>query len=301
MKEAINTVQKPRRASTVILIRGQEGQLQVYLLKRSAQSGFMPNSYVFPGGTLDDEDWESETWKMHVDMDPEEVIRCLGRGMSEEEVFAHSVAAIRETFEEAGVFLAHRDGQIKAHLERICHRRNTEGLPGDWLREQVISEGWTLAFSRLFCWAHWITPEIRKRRYNTRFFLAFMPCEQECTPDHTETTHGLWISPGDGLLGNLRGEVLLSPPTLVTLYELLQYPDILTLEKGIKGNSWGRARLPRLIPSPNGALILLPWDPMYDHEPIVNAGAPGGTISMSLGEPFSRLWYHEGVWRPVPA
>lgn len=300
MKEGSNTPQKPRRASTVILIREQQRELQVYLLKRSAQSGFMPESYVFPGGTLDLEDWDSATWKMHVDMALGGIVQRLGGGLSEEEVFAHSVAAIRETFEEAGVFLAHRDEGIKGHLERICRRRMADGLPGGWLREQVVSEGWTLAFSRLFRWTHWITPALRTRRYDTRFFLAFMPRGQECTPDHTETTHGLWISPEDGLLGNLRGEILLSPPTLVTLHELLQYPDMITLEKEVKDHSWGKARLPRLIPSPNGALILLPWDPMYDQEARANTKVPEETFT-SLGEAFSRLWYHEGIWRPVQA
>jgi 8-oxo-dGTP pyrophosphatase MutT (NUDIX family) len=300
MKEASNTAQKPRRASTVILIREQEGELQVYLLKRSAQSGFMPESYVFPGGTLDIEDWDSGTWKMHVDMDLGDVIRCLGRGLSKEEVFAHSVAAIRETFEEAGVFLANRDGEIKGHLERIWRRRMAEGLPGGWLRDEIVSKGWTLAFSRLFRWAHWITPALRTRRYDTRFFLAFMPFGQECTPDQAETTHGLWITPADGLIRNLGGEILLSPPTLVTLNELLQYPDMKTLEKEVKAHPWGNPRLPRLIPSPNGALILLPWDPMYDQEPRANTKVLEET-STSLGEPFSRLWYHEGIWRPVQA
>ena len=46
----------PRPASTVILARYRNGELQVYLLRRSSRSGFMPGNYVFPGGTVDPED-----------------------------------------------------------------------------------------------------------------------------------------------------------------------------------------------------------------------------------------------------
>jgi 8-oxo-dGTP pyrophosphatase MutT (NUDIX family) len=50
----------PRPAATVILLRDHErhGGLEVLLLRRSAESHFMPNVWVFPGGSLDAEDGE---------------------------------------------------------------------------------------------------------------------------------------------------------------------------------------------------------------------------------------------------
>ena len=289
---------EPRLAATVILIREYEGEVQAYLLKRSAQSGFMPENYVFPGGTVDVEDSDSRKWEKHVDMDVEGVVRKLGGVLSDEDTYAHSIAAIRETFEEAGVFLAHKDEQFERGLEKICELRRNNVLHRGWLRERVVSEGWILAFSRLSRWAHWITPTIRTRRYDTRFFLAFMPQAQECVSDSRETTHGIWVSPEEGLTGNLQGKLPLSPPTLVTLHELLQYPDISSLEKEVKIRLWGQARLPRLIPSTDGALILLPWDPGYDQQPQTDTKLLS-KASISVGEPFSRMCYHDRIWRPA--
>jgi len=298
MKKDSNRPTEPRKASTVTLIREEGGELQVFLLKRSGGSGSFPGNYVFPGGTVDPGDGNAELWEAHVDMDPKEVSRRLGGGLSEEEVFAFGVAVIRETFEEAGVLLASRSEQTKGDLDRVCERRMTHGLHKGWVEELVVSEGWTLAFTRLARWAHWITPELMRHRYDTRFFLAFMPPGQECIPDSRETTHGIWISPENGLAGNLEGEIPLSPPTLITLHELLQYPDIRKLKKEVQSRPWGEALLPRLIPLPQGSIIVQPWDLLYHEELEIDPNRLENSI-LPLGAPFSRVWYHDGLWRPV--
>ena len=102
--------------------------------------------------------------------------------------------------------MAYRSEQTKGDLERVCERRMSTGLAKGWIEELVVSEGWTLAFTRLARWAHWITPKLMRHGYDTRFFLAFMLSGQECIPDSRETTHGIWTSPKNGLAGNLEGE-----------------------------------------------------------------------------------------------
>lgn len=298
MTEGGNRSRKPKLASTVILAREQNEELQVYLLKRSARMDFFPGTYVFPGGAVDPEDKTPGLWESHLDMDIERVSRRFGGGLTGGEALAYGVAAIRETFEEAGVFLASRNEQTGGDLNGICARRTTTGLFRGWLREQVVFKGWTLDFSRLARWAHWITPKALSQRYDTRFFLAFMPTGQECIPDSRETTHGIWISPEKGLLGNLRGEIPLGPPTLVTLNELIQYSDMKDLEREVETRQWGEARLPHLIPLPRGELMLLPWDPMYNQE--IKVDIKGlEKANIHVGEPFSRIWHHEGLWIPV--
>jgi 8-oxo-dGTP pyrophosphatase MutT (NUDIX family) len=288
----------PRPASTVVLIRHLSGDLQVYLLRRSSRSGFMPGNYVFPGGTVDPEDRAPGFWKAHVDMDSKSISRRLGGDVTVDEAIAYGVAAVRETFEEAGVFLAHRSQQGPHDLEKVYHRREVATLPKGWLRGWVASEGWTLELSRLAKWSHWITPEARSRRYDTRFFLALMPAGQQCIPDTMETTHGIWISPEKGLDANLQGSIPLSPPTLVTLHELQKYHDMKTLEKELENRQWGETRIPLLIRSSQETMIVLPWDPMYDHESEIDVNAMA-KITLGLDQNFSRLWYHEGIWRPV--
>jgi 8-oxo-dGTP pyrophosphatase MutT (NUDIX family) len=291
-------VSKPRPASTVILVRQHGGELQVYLLKRSQKSRFFPGTYVFPGGEVDPEDRDMSLWIPHVDMDLEEISRLLGGGMSEQEAVAHGVTAVRETFEEAGVLLCNRSDSGGRGLEELRSRRAERGLPRGWLKDLVASEDFTLEFSRLARWAHWITPDAMPRRYETRFFVVFMPQGQECTPDLTETTDGIWVSPKRGLAGNLKGETPLSPPTLITLHQLLDYEDLDDLRIEVKGRFWGDALLPRMIKLSHGAIIVEPWDPMYCEGVEVNEGKLEDAI-LPPGEPFSRVWYHEGIWRPM--
>ena len=298
MIDTIKTSIKPQMASTVILIREHDRELQVYLLKRSTRSGFFPETYVFPGGRVETEDQASGLWKVHVDLDSEEISQRFGGSLTEEEALICGVTAIRETFEEAGVLLAYRNEHTQENLERVQDRRKVEELPKGWLNDLVVSEGWMLTFSRFTWWAHWITPEGMPKRYETRFFLAFMHPGQECNPDARETTHGIWVSPEKGLVKNLQGEIPLSPPTLVTLHELLQYANMRDLKKEVQARTWGETLLPRMFNVPTGKLIIEPWDPMSKKK--LEIGTIGLKMNcLPVGEPFSRLWYNRGIWRPV--
>jgi hypothetical protein len=178
----------------------------------------------------------------------------------------------------------------------------TSGLPKGWLRDFVTDEEWILELSGLGRWSHWITPELMPKRYDTSFFMVFMPEGQECLPDLIETTHGIWISPENGLDGNFKGDIPLSPPTLVTLHELLKFPTLKALKKEMKTRTWGEALLPRLIASHQGKMIVEPWDPMFkqvfNQEGDIKVTDLEEVI-LPPGEPFSRIWFNKGLWQPV--
>jgi 8-oxo-dGTP pyrophosphatase MutT (NUDIX family) len=291
--------EQPRPASTVVLVRAQITGFQVYLLKRSGQSGFFPGSYVFPGGKVASEDRDADLWLMHNDLDLPGVERRLGGTLAASEGLAYGVAAIRETFEEGGVLFAGRAQGADSGLQAICETRTAEKLSKNWFREWAVSGGWRLQLSRLARWAHWITPVAFKPRFDTRFFLAFVPEDQECSPDEQETTHGIWVTPAQGLEANLRGQTPLSPPTLVTLHELLHYKTLNELQDEVGSRGWGEPRLPRVIPVQKGAVILQPWDPMIHEKEMEFDLATLKKLALPMGEPFSRLWLYEGIWRPV--
>lgn len=299
MKESAPMTLEPAKAATVILVREAAEGLEVYLLKRSSGSGFFPGNYVFPGGAVDPEDRDGGLWTPHIDMDMDGVSLRLGGTLGVDEALAHGVAAVRETFEEAGVFLSGDGWNRPDDIEGLCGLRMTGGLSGDWLRERVVSEGWVLGLSLLRRWSHWITPEAMSRRFDTRFFLAFMPAGQTCVPDRRETVQGIWIGPERGIGENLAGRIPLSPPTLITLHELTGYGNRAELERELEARTWGEALLPRFIRLPEGAVIIEPWDPMYAEDAVEID--PEGLESRVLppGEPFSRIWLHEGIWRPV--
>jgi 8-oxo-dGTP pyrophosphatase MutT (NUDIX family) len=286
-------------AATVILTREVAGKLQIYLLKRNVKSGFMAGNFVFPGGTVEAEDRQFDVFKRHTDLGPDEIYRHLGGELSGAEALAYGVAAIRETLEEAGVFLAHQNERPDASLENIRNLRLSDNLTKDWFLKLLVKEKWQLAISTLLRWSHWITPELMKRRFDTRFLLAAMPAGQICRPDGRETVQGLWISPKEGLEGNLAGKIPLSPPTLVTLHELLKYTNLEDLQIESKRRQWGQTIMPRLVPIAKGAVIVEPWDPMYREKKIIICPEDLPASVLAVGEPFSRIWYDGGLWRPV--
>ena len=286
-------------AATVILTREQAGTLQLYLLKRSPKSGFMAGNFVFPGGTVDGNDHLFKLFNNYCDLTPDEIAIRFGPDLSHEQALTYCVAAVRETLEEAGIFLASRDDSTTADLERINRLRLAANLENDWFVKLVEYEQWCLSLSALYSWSHWITPVLMKRRFDTRFFIAEMPAGQICRPDDRETVQGLWLSPMEGLAGNLSGTIPLSPPTLVTLHELSKYQTLKDLQIEAANRSWGQTIQPRLVPLPEGAVIVEPWDPMYQQK-VINIDPEDLPASvLPVGTSFSRIWLDQGIWKPI--
>ena len=286
-------------AATIILMREQTGTLQVYLLKRSPKSGFMAGNYVFPGGTVDGNDYRARVFQTCCDLTPDEIAMRFGPNLSGEQALAYCVAAVRETLEEAGIFLANRYNSSTADFERISSLRLAANLDPDWFVNLVKNGRWCLSFSALYSWSHWITPVLMKRRFDTRFFIAEMPAGQSCRPDAKETVQGLWLSPKESLVGNMEGNIPLSPPTLVTLHQLSKFRTLTDIQTEAAQRSWGKAIQPRLIPLREGAVIVEPWDPLY-HQGVIQIDPENLPESVQpVGEPFSRIWLDQGIWKPI--
>ncbi|MBT8358690.1 MAG: hypothetical protein KJO61_13090, partial [Deltaproteobacteria bacterium] len=81
-------------------------------------------------------------------------------------------------------------------------------------------------------------------------------------------------------------------------YELTKFSSLTALKKELKNRIWGKALLPRMIDSDQGKMFLEPWDPMYNQTVDMNTSGLTERI-LPPGEPFSRLWFHEGLWKPV--
>jgi 8-oxo-dGTP pyrophosphatase MutT (NUDIX family) len=286
-------------AATIILVRPAGVEFEVYLLKRSTKSKFMAGNYVFPGGMVDDVDRDAEKWLVHVDMDLAGIEKRLGGGLDAKEALAYGVAAIRETFEEAGVLLARQKGPVGNALAKASRQREADDHKPGWFLDLVAEHNWCLEFTRLFRWAHWVTPKAMKRHFDTRFYVATMPLDQTCLPDARETTEGVWMRPLEGLEANTAGGIGLSPPTLVTLHALLKFNSFDALQEDIANRPWGAPINPWMIPLAKGPVIIEPWDPDYGQERIdIN---PDKLIDKMLpvGVDFSRLWLNDGLWCPV--
>jgi 8-oxo-dGTP pyrophosphatase MutT (NUDIX family) len=189
--------------------------MTVFMVRRHGQSAFMPDVFVFPGGTVHTADQVAESTPS-LCLPPTDPTPPFGAGFR--------VAAIRECFEEAGVLLAYRDGApltiAAADQQRFARYRAALHGRADDLAGIAAREGLVLATNALLHWAHWITPEGEPRRFDTHFFLAAMPEGQVADHDRQETTDGIWIAPEDALARQDRGEFPLAFPTIRQLRAL---------------------------------------------------------------------------------
>lgn len=291
----------PVPAATLILTREEAGRLQVYLLRRNPKSGFMPGSFVFPGGWVDPGDGDWGFWRERVDLAPELVRARLGEADGSDPL-AYAVAAVREAFEESRALFAERRPGADGGYEAACAFRTDHGAERGWFGRLMVSGGWVLRLSALVRWGRWVTPLAMPRRFYTCFFLAVLPEGQTCRPDMRETTEGVWLTPAEALAANHSGTVPLTPPGLVTLQEMSAYPDLPPLLAAAAARPGGSAVMPRFVPlgAPRQALILMPWDPCYGREWEGITPPEGGVRPLPAGEPFSRVWNDgSGVWRPV--
>src|SRR5262249_54949913 len=151
------TAKPPIPAATVILTRQADRALEVFLLKRHRASTFMSNAYVFPGGRVDESDGSPE------------------------------VAAIRELFEEAGVWLANPLPEGLADERRRLNANETT------FPEILARAGAAPDLSRLHWWARWVTPSAEPKRFDAQFFVAELPPGQTPSFDQKETVEELWI------------------------------------------------------------------------------------------------------------
>ncbi|MFD9211559.1 NUDIX hydrolase [Streptomyces sp. NPDC059544] len=210
------TAVAPRRAATVMLLKDASEGVHVHMLRRRASMAFAGGAYVYPGGGVDERDARPVRW---AGLSLSEWAQRLG---VEDEASAQAVvcAAVRETYEEAGVLLAGETGDSVVE--------DTTG--DDWEADRAALVDRKLSFAEfldrrglvlrsdlLGAWARWITPEFEPRRFDTWFFVASLPHGQRTRNASTEADRTVWIRPADATAGYDKGELLMMPPTIATL------------------------------------------------------------------------------------
>jgi len=236
----------PRDAATVILLREPKTDrgrgFEVLMARRSSKSSFVPSSYVFPGGRVDEEDCRSGMIDFCNDSDIERVRETSDEMLHPEKKLGIWIAAIRETFEEMGLLFASResDSLIKFQDTDECAQRFAEyrkHIAEGRLRfaEMLHKEGLTLTLHRLFYFSRWITPELSPKRYDTRFFIAEAPDCQEALHDGHELTTHIWTTPGEALAHYRGNKFHMVVPTIVTLEELSRFDCITNVIESTRG------------------------------------------------------------------
>ena len=271
-----------RPAATVIVLRPGPVDAQAFevlMVRRNDSVAFMGGAYVFPGGRVDDADAVSDPTVVN---GLEAVSRCADLGRDGE--VRYRMAAIRELLEEAGVLLATRDG-VPVDGATVAALRAAQAK-GEPLARLAATHGLRLALDAVMPFAHWVTPPVEIRRYDTRFLMARVPRGQDGSHDQGETTALEWLRPAEAVARGARGEILLPPPTWTTLKRLARFASV--------DEAWrwaAQTPIVRIEPgfSRQGGVtrLMLPGDPTYP--------LPDGL------EPLedTRFELAGGAWRPV--
>jgi 8-oxo-dGTP pyrophosphatase MutT (NUDIX family) len=143
---------RPRDAATLILVRRDQGTPSVLMGRRNRGHSFMPDKWVFPGGAVDRSDARAP---FATDLDPA-VAERLRRTATASRARALAMAAVRETFEEAGLLLA------RSEKPRL--------VAGPW--RDFFANGAAPDLAALDFIARAITPPSRNKRFDARFFMA---------------------------------------------------------------------------------------------------------------------------------
>ncbi|MGH8988619.1 MAG: NUDIX hydrolase [Acidimicrobiales bacterium] len=285
-----------RPAATVVVVRDRDistsaesaapaGPLEVLMLRRSLRAIFMPGVHVFPGGAVDESDRGVDAARLCTGRDDMEASHLLGVATGG---LAWWVAAVRECFEEAGILLAQdargepprlRDPDDVARFAR--HRAAlASGVVS--LVEVVEAEGLRLPAGALHYFAHWITPEGERRRYDTRFFVALAPRGQVTAHDEAETISHAWVRPAEALARHQAGEIELVLPTIRTLETLARFPQSAALMAWARDVGEVRTARPWVVATEDGTEAFLPPDPDDPAGSAVGA-APGGGRHVGAG------------------
>jgi len=201
-----------RQASTIILaarnnIIGTTGDYSLLLVKRSSKNRFMPSTHVFPGGVVEVSD-----------EDPRWAELCGWRGDTDELTFR--IAAIRELFEEVNVLLSSKDIFTNTNNDELQLWRKDVQNDSSKFYEMCNHYKFYPKVDMLYKWAHWITPVFEIYRYDTNFYVSMLPSIPNTTLDNTEVTHMSWLTPQQALTTFSKGDIILPPPTWVTVNQL---------------------------------------------------------------------------------
>ena len=268
----------PRDAATVVLLRDGARGVEVYLVKRSRTVDFMAGAHVFPGGRLDKDDTSATACAL-LTADVAVLRERLGEPLQATHAAGLFIAAIRETFEEAGLLL----GELAAGWRMDDARR-------------AVGEGahFTTLVSRLNAtalvpWVRWITPEISPKRFDARFFLARTPDGQEPKVDGHEATEGLWITPGEAQRQWEHGEILLAPATAKSIEMLVPFATV-------------DAALAAAAQRPPPVAMPVVWNDKESGRAYISLpGDPRHPLPDVLGGAIQRFWLAEGRYRAIKA
>jgi 8-oxo-dGTP pyrophosphatase MutT (NUDIX family) len=246
----------PRQAATVLLLRDGAAGLEVYLQRRTKGMPFAGGMTAYPGGGVDARDGDTQTgWA-----GPSPADWATAFGCDERTARELVCAAVRETFEEAGVLLAGPDaGSVVPDVSGDDWEAQRQALLSRELSLAglLADRGLVLRSDLLRPFAHWITPPVEPRRYDTKFFAAALPVGQEARHISGEADEASWLAPSAALRELHAGTRPMLPPTSHTLGQLEGFADVASALAGSPPEPL-RPISPTFEDTPDGRWAVLP-------------------------------------------
>lgn len=199
-----------RLAATILLVRDGADGVEICMVVRNHKIAFASGALVFPGGSVDPGDSDAVG---------------LTSGDISGEALTLRVASIREAFEECGVLLARRGEALVSGdeaAELVAKWRTKLEADAVSIADIALAEGLTLAADLIQPFAHWVTPEAEKKRFDTHFFIAKAPADHALDHDGGEAVEAVWLTPSAAMEEARAGTKALMFPTWLNLQVLAE-------------------------------------------------------------------------------
>lgn len=216
-----------RLAATVVLLRdassgSASGGIEVWMQERVLSMPNFPGITVFPGGGVDTRDFPGRSWDDGTLWSGRSAV-SLARQLGLTKYKAHAVmfAAVRELFEETGIFMAvdHNDALLDNasvfHEQRLALESHELSLT-----DVLMDNDLRVCSDLLVPFGRWVGKSERGTWFDTFSFLAANPHGQEPDGNTGEADDANWFPPELLIEGWRHGLVRFAPSTWMHLVEL---------------------------------------------------------------------------------
>jgi 8-oxo-dGTP pyrophosphatase MutT (NUDIX family) len=256
-------------AATVLIVRNGQSGLEVFMVVRNHQIDFASGALVFPGGKVDKSDYDKK------------LVQFLSNSnVNDKDDLPYRIAAIRESFEEANVLFAKEKGESENispdKLLKLSEWRDRFNNKHASMYDFANSKKIFFSTNDLIPFAHWVTPKMMPKRFDTKFYIAKAPDGQEGKHDGFESVDSIWIKPQDALNDCFSGKKTIIFPTRLNLEKLNQSK---TVEEAISSARKSKVTIviPTIEKDINGSFLTIPKDAGYGEirEVLSEASTPG--------------------------
>jgi len=300
---------------------------KILVTKRSGKSSYLANTYCFPGGHLDQADFDADWWSLfathgfsRADMRKSLKFDAPRPPILTSPVILHSeskakdflwpelacrITAIRETFEETGVLLARHAKSIPSNqplpvINNLSEWQKRVHIDANTFYElfrdyDLVPDVWALKE-----WWNWLTPATPgHKRFDTIFYVACLDSRPAVNSDGNEVSTISWLTPLDVLQEHQQAECFLAPPQVYELARLANFHHLddlkaFSTEREIHGVERWCADVTGLS---DGALLALPGDECFSNMKVDSSQLP--SLEEMRRKVMNRMELRAPVFYPI--